>query len=119
MRLRQPATAVPPASPLEQPFQQLSALPRTLWLPALVCHTGAGEADTSAQRLADLQRWRSALARGELPADDAHFGDPAALAPLRNAAGALGLAGLCRASGALSEQLLRSLLWHLDRLIDL
>lgn len=119
MRPRQPATAVPPASPLEQPFQQLAALPRTLWLPALVCHTGTGEADTSAQRLADLQRWRSALARGELPADDAHFGDPTALAPLRNAAGALGLAGLCRASDALSEQLLRSLLWHLDRLIDL
>ena len=28
-------TGSPTASPLEQPFQQLAALPRTLWLPAL------------------------------------------------------------------------------------
>ncbi len=111
--------AVPPASPLEQPFQQLAALPRTLWLPALVCRTGTGDTDTSAQRLADLQRWREALARGELPADDAHFGDPTAMAPLRAAVGNLGLAALCRGTGELAEQLLRTLLWHLDRLIDL
>ena len=115
----QAATGCPAASPLEQPFQQLAALPRTLWLPALVCRTGSGEADTSAQRLADVQRWRDALARGELPADDAHFGDPVALAPLRAAAGRLGLAALCRGADALAEQLLRTLLWHLDRLIDL
>ena len=113
------ATGGPAASPLEQPFQQLAALPRTLWLPALVCRTGTGEVDTSAQRLADVQRWRDALARGELPADDAHFGDPVALAPLRAAAGSLGLAALCRGTDALAEQLLRTLLWHLDRLIDL
>ena len=110
---------VPPASPLEQPFQQLAALPRTLWLPALVCRTGTGDTDTSAQRLADVQRWREALARGELPAADAHFGDPAAMAALRAAAGSLGLASLCRGADALAEQLLRTLLWHLDRLIDL
>ncbi len=113
------ATGGATASPLEQPFQQLAVLPRTLWLPALVCRTGTGEADTSAQRLADVRRWRDALARGELPADNAHFGDPAALAPLRAAAGSLGLAALCRGADALAEQLLRTLLWHLDRLIDL
>ena len=113
------ATCGAAASPLEQPFQQLAVLPRTLWLPALVCRTGTGEADTSAQRLADVQRWRDALARGELPADDAHFGDPVALAPLRATAGSLGLAALCRGADALAETLLRTLLWHLDRLIDL
>ena len=113
------ATGGPAASPLEQPFQQLAALPRTLWLPALVCRTGTGDSDTSAQRLADVQRWRDALTRGALPADDAHFGDPVALAPLRAAAGSLGLAALCRGTDALAEQLLRTLLWHLDRLIDL
>ena len=113
------ATGAATSTLLEQPFQQLAVLPRTLWLPALVCRTGTGEADTSAQRLADVQRWRDALARGELPADDAHFGDPVALAPLRAAAGSLGLAALCRGADALAETLLRTLLWHLDRLIDL
>ena len=113
------AHSLPPASPLEQPFQQLAALPRTLWLPTLVCRTGSGDTDTSTQRLADVQRWREALSRGELPAADAHFGDPAAMAPLRAAVGSLGLAGLCRGADTLAEQLLRTLLWHLDRLIDL
>ena len=113
------SAAAPRASPLEQPFQQLAALPRSLWLPTLVCHTGTGASDTSEQRLADVQRWREALARGELPADSAHFGDPEALAALRAVAGTLGLAALCRGTDTLAEQLLRTLLWHLDRLIDL
>ena len=108
----------PPASPLEDPFQRLALLPRTLWLPALISATGTGP-DTSAQRLLDLQRWLDALAVGELPPADADFGDPAALAPLRSAIGELGLAGLCRGADAMAEQLLRTLLWHLDRLIDL
>ena len=108
----------PPASPLEDPFQRLALLPRTLWLPALISATGTGP-DTSEQRLIDLQRWLDALAVGELPPADADFGDPAALVPLRSAIGELGLAGLCRGADAMAEQLLRTLLWHLDRLIDL
>ena len=108
----------PLASRLEDPFQRLALLPRTLWLPALISATGTGP-DTSAQRLIDLQRWLDALAVGELPPADADFGDPAALAPLRSAIGELGLAGLCRGADAMAEQLLRTLLWHLDRLIDL
>lgn len=111
-----------PASPLEQPYDRLAPLPRTLWLPALVCSAGpAGDAraDTSAQRLADLQRWRSALALGELPPADADFGCPDAMAALRDAAGALGLAATCFGADMVTEQLLRTLLWHLDRLADL
>ena len=108
----------PPASRLEDPFQRLALLPRTLWLPALISATGPGP-DTSEQRLIDLQRWLDALAVGELPPADADFGDPAALAPLRSAIGELGLAALCRGADAMAEQLLRTLLWHLDRLIDL
>jgi len=108
----------PPASRLEDPFQRLALLPRTLWLPALISATGPGP-DTSEQRLIDLQRWLDALAVGELPPADADFGDPAALAPLRSAIGELGLAALCPGADAMAEQLLRTLLWHLDRLIDL
>ena len=113
--------------PLDAPYHHLADLPRTLWLPALTCSAGlctgapsGGPAtDLTERRLADLQRWRSALARGELPPADADFGDPQASAPLRAAAGALGLAAICWGAEALAEQLLRTLLFHLDRLIDL
>ena len=132
--------------PLDAPYHRLADLPRTLWLPALTCSAGlctgapaagpAGAADQAKpvdpaawpghpsttlteRRLADLQRWRSALALGELPSADADFGDPQASAPLRAAAGALGLPAICWGAEALAEQLLRTLLFHLDRLIDL
>ena len=62
-----------------------------------------------------LARWRSALAEGALPPADADFGEPDACAPLRAACGELGLPALCRGAPALAEQLLRTLLWHLDR----
>jgi uncharacterized protein with von Willebrand factor type A (vWA) domain len=110
------------ASPLDQPYDRLAPLPRTLWLPALVCSAGpAGDpqADPSAQRLADLQRWRLALAVGTLPPPDADFGCADATAALREAAGQLGLAATCFGAEMMAEQLLRTLLWHLDRLADL
>ena len=111
----------PTAAALDHPYQRLAGLPRTLWLPALVSQTGPTPAgvDTTGQRLADLQRWQAALADGHLPAADADFGDPAALAALRPAIAELGLAALCRGAPATAEQLLRTLLWHLDSLIDL
>ncbi len=99
---------------LDAPYDLLAPLPRALWLPALV--TSAGR---TPRRLDDLQRWRAALERGELPDGDADFGDAEATAPLRAACGDLGLPGLCRGAPALVQQLLRALLWHLDRLIDL
>ena len=108
------------SAPLDQPYHRLADLPRTLWLPGLISHTGAmPDPDHSGQRLADLQTWRSALAQGRLPDASADFGDPQALAALREAAGTLGLAALCRGADAMAQQLLRTLLWHLDRLIDL
>jgi len=102
------------APPLDAPYHQLQALPRALWLPAVVTSVG-----NAARRLADLQRWRAALAEGGLPAADADFGDAEACAPLHTACAELGLAALCDGAPALAEQLLRTLLWHLDRLIDL
>jgi uncharacterized protein with von Willebrand factor type A (vWA) domain len=122
--------AVPPASPLPAPLQssldwpydRLAVLPRTLWLPALVCSAGPPDdlqADTCPQRLADLAHWRDALARGELPPPAADFGSPDAMAALRHAAGRLNLAATCQGAEMMSEQLLRTLLWHLDRIADL
>ena len=114
---------MPAASPLEAPYDRLAPLPRTLWLPALGCSAGPPDApaghDATGQRLADLQRWRASLALGDLPPADADFGAPDASAALRGAAGTLGLAAICFGAEAMSEQLLRTLLWHLDRLADL
>ena len=120
----------PAAAPLDQPYHRLADLPRALWLPGLISHTGPLGApspssssspalDVTGQRLADLHAWQQALAQGRLPDTAADLGDAAALAPLRAALGTLGLAPLCRGASALAEQLLRTLLWHLDRLIDL
>ncbi|MDT7837875.1 VWA domain-containing protein [Aquabacterium sp. OR-4] len=109
-----PATPGPPAADCEAPFDRLAALPRTLWLPTLT--TSAGH---SAQRLADVATWRTALLAGTMPPPEAHFGDAAAAAPLRQAVGELGLAALARGAEPLAEQVLRTLLWHLDRIADL
>jgi uncharacterized protein with von Willebrand factor type A (vWA) domain len=97
----------------DAPYERLAALPRTLWQPAVINSSG----DT-AQRLVDLVRWRDALRAGAMPDRDADFGDPAAMQPLRSAVAALGLPMLVRSAPALAEQVLRTMLWHLDRLID-
>lgn len=98
---------------LDAPYHHLGALPRELWLPGLVCSAG-----TSARRLEQLKPWAEALERGELPDAALDFADPAALLPLRAAIGALDLPGLCRGVPALAQQVLRTLLWHLDRIVD-
>lgn len=98
----------------EAPWHLIEPLPRSLWLPALVCSVG-----TAAARLTDAQRWRLSLQAGELPPSDALFGDAQAVAPLREQVATLGLPGLCRHSPALAEQVLRTLLWHLDRIVSL
>lgn len=100
--------------PLDAPYDRLDALPRELWLPGLV--TAVGDA---AQRLSDLKDWLAALDRGELPPLQADFGDAATLAPMREAVGALELPVLCTGTPALAQQVLRTLLWHLDRIADM
>ncbi|HJV71864.1 VWA domain-containing protein [Ideonella sp.] len=100
--------------PADRPYDRLQALPRGVWLGSLIASAGTPE-----RRLVDTRNWLDALQRGELPPADADFGDPAASAPLREAVGDLGLPGLARATPALAEQVLRTLLWHLDRIVDL
>lgn len=103
-----------PAAALDAPFDRLAALPRSLWLPTLTTHTGTPE-----RRLDDVARWRAALLDGAMPPPAADFGDAAASAPLRQAVGELGLPALTRGTGPLAEQVLRTLLWHLDHLAEL
>ncbi len=106
----------PPAegSHLDAPYHHLAALPRALWLPTLVCGVG-----TSRTRLLDTHTWYQALSQGRLPDTGAHFGDPAATAPLRAATATLGLPALAQGVPAVAEQVLRTMLWHLDRIADL
>jgi uncharacterized protein with von Willebrand factor type A (vWA) domain len=98
---------------LDAPYDRLGALPRELWLPGLV--TSAGDCAT---RLADLPLWLAALRAGALPAEAADFGDRRAVVALRNVVGELGLPALCRGSAPMTEQVLRTMLWHLDRITD-
>lgn len=98
---------------LDAPYDRLQALARPLWLPGLVCSAGERGA-----RLADAARWTAALTAGELPAASIDFGDAPATRPLRAVVGELGLPALCRGTPALVEQVMRTLLWHLDRIVD-
>ncbi len=95
------------------PYHHAAALQRELWLPALVCSSGP-----TAQRLHDLPAWEVALHAGQLPDAACDWGDPAACAPLRQAVADLGLCDLAQGSAAMTRQVLRTMLWHLDRLID-
>ena len=98
---------------LDPPYDGLAALPRELWLPALITSVG-----NDARRIADMAHWMAALNEGELPDEAADLGDAAALAPMRQAVAALGLPGLSRGTPAMAQQVMRSLLWHLDRIVD-
>ncbi len=97
----------------DEPYDRLDALPRGVWLHGVV--TSAGR---PAQRLADIDRWFVSLDAGALPPADADFGDAQACAPMRQAIGELGLPALSMNRPALAEQVMRTLLWHLDRIVD-
>ncbi len=103
-----------PSPVLDAPYHRLADLPRTVWLPALITSAGGRTA-----RLVDTGRWLARLQAGELPPGEADFGDPAATAPLRRVVAELGLPALARGVPALAQQVLRTLLWHLDRIANL
>jgi uncharacterized protein with von Willebrand factor type A (vWA) domain len=101
------------AAAFNAPFHMLAPLPRELWLPAIVCSSGA-----TAGRLDALAHWRDALLGGALP-DAVHaLGEPAAGAALRQVIGELALTALTHGSEPLALQVLRTALWHLDTLVD-
>jgi uncharacterized protein with von Willebrand factor type A (vWA) domain len=101
-------------SSFDAPYDRLQALPRSVWLPTLTAAVGQ-----RARRLDDVRVWLAALNAGALPATDADFGDAHAAAALRRVVGALNLPGFTRATPALAEQVLRTMLWHLDRALNL
>lgn len=98
---------------IDAPYHRLEPLPRGVWLPALV--TSAGERGA---RLSHTGVWLASLVAGELPPAAAHFGDAIALAPLRHVVGELRLPALAHGVPAVAEQIVRMLLWHLDRIVD-
>lgn len=99
--------------PPDRPYHALDALPRELWRWAVMCSSGH-----AARRIPELAQWARALMDGALP-DPAHdFGDAAATQALRPLLTELDLLTLTRQSAPLTRQLLQSLMWHLDSLID-
>jgi uncharacterized protein with von Willebrand factor type A (vWA) domain len=79
----------------------------------VVC--SAGE---TAQRLPHLAAWHRTLHDGALPDAQDHWGDPQATEALRPVLHELELNQLTHGSAPLTRQVLQSLLWHLDSLID-
>ncbi|RZS56747.1 VWA domain-containing protein [Sphaerotilus mobilis] len=99
---------------LDAPYAPLDLQSRELWLPAIV--NSAGQ---TARRIDHLAPWVAALEAGRLPLPEHDFGDPHALLPMRSAIATLGLPTLCVGVPALVLQVLRTLFWSLDRIVDL
>jgi uncharacterized protein with von Willebrand factor type A (vWA) domain len=97
----------------EAPYDLLVGVQRELWMPALVCSSGL-----TRQRLHDLALWEQALLAGCLPEPARDFGDAPALAVLRPLVAELDLCRLTQGSAPMVRQVLRAMLWHLDRLVD-
>lgn len=97
---------------LDAPLAALDELPRGLWLGSLINSLGR-----TAPRLDALLALRADLLAGRLPADcEWPVGSvlPLLLAPLAE----LDLPALCEHHEDIADQVLRSMLWHTDRIID-
>lgn len=97
----------------DAPYDRLEALPRGLWLWNVVAAAGDIRA-----RLHSSAGWMHALQEGQVPSASEAFGEPDACTSLRQICGELALPAMCHQAPALAEQVLRSVLWHLDSLID-
>ena len=95
------------------PFHHLAGLAPALWPSTLTCSSGQ-----TRQRLLDMAQWDRSLQAGCLPPPTCDWGDTQASDALRAEIDALGLCALTHGSAAMSLQVLRVMLWHLDRLID-
>ncbi|RPH41572.1 MAG: VWA domain-containing protein [Burkholderiales bacterium] len=101
---------------LETRLAPLDALPRTLWLSAIVNNEG-----DPFERLAWVARARERLIGGESPfcAVPDRALPPELAEAFAPAFDRLGLVGLSRGQPAIAEQVVRSLLWHLDQIARL
>ena len=100
-------------APADRPYHHLDGIARELWRWSVVCSGGTAEA-----RLAQAAPWHDALLAGRLPEAALDLGDPEAVAPLRRLLAELDLLTLTRGNASLTRQMLQSLLWHLDSLIE-
>ena len=106
--------APPPAlmfERLEAPLTPLERLPRTLWLWSLVHSLGTLEA-----RLPCIEMLRGALLAGQVPR--LPWPGDALSAALAEILEQLELHRYCAAKLELSDTVLRSLMWHLDLIVD-
>jgi uncharacterized protein with von Willebrand factor type A (vWA) domain len=98
----------------EERLAALASLPRSLWLASLINSQGSLE-----PRLCALQGLHEALLAGVVPDPGSEYWlDPALAAGLHAILLQLGLPGLCRDHDELTDQLLGSMLWHLDLIVD-
>lgn len=100
-------------APADRPYHHLDGIARELWRWSVVCSGGTAEA-----RLAQAAPWHDALLAGRLPEAALDLGDPEAVAPLRRLLTELDLLTLTQGNTSLTRQMLQSLLWHLDSLIE-
>jgi len=92
----------------------LDALPRSLWLGSLVNSQGMLE-----PRLGALRELREALLEGGLPDPASGCWPEGALASALHAVFVnLDLPGMCREQATLADQVVSTMLWHLDRIVD-
>lgn len=101
------------ASPADRPYHHLEGIARELWRWSVVCSSGTAE-----DRLAQAVPWHDALLSGRLPDATLDLGDPEAVAPLRRLLTELDLLTLTQGNSSLTRQMMQSLLWHLDSLIE-
>lgn len=98
----------------EAALASLEALARKLWLGATI--NSQGRLGT---RLDALVACRKALVTGGLPVGDALAWPDASLGgPLAEVMAELGLPAFCKDKAELTDQVVGSLLWHLDRIVD-
>ncbi|GAA6143494.1 VWA domain-containing protein [Hydrogenophaga sp. 5NK40-0174] len=109
----QTATATSSSTPADQPYHLLEDLAREIWRWAIVCSGGTPEA-----RLSHLARWLDALKAGHLPGKDMDLGEPGATGAMRDVIRELELTQMSQGSDSMALQILQSMLWHLDSLID-
>jgi len=98
---------------LEAPLAPMDRLPRGLWLGTLTHSHGA-----LVPRLAGVERLRSALLAGRAPGGRVPWPTAALAQGLEVTFGAIDLARHCTSDESVTDLVLRSLLWHLDRIVD-
>lgn len=98
---------------LEEAYRSLDELPRSTWLQAIINSRGRIR-----ERLPELAALHQALSRGELTGGADCWPGPPALEPFRAVIGRLDLARLARHGEGVADQVVQTLLWHADRIVD-